>query len=179
MANYNGIKTVVPSRSRLVGAVGRNQKIKEWEVYHRGRRKDWEVEKRSSKEIRWRGHAREQDGSRPLSLSTVHWNTRGPTKVQGRIAGIGLVCLRVFSRSPGWVPYHHYGLARIGNSEVFFVSLSLLSFCFVIIIKYSRAQKGNQASYLHHHPSLFALELNGYSWVTEFLVFLSALTSFF
>jgi len=55
---------------------------------------------------------------------------------------------------PGGVPYYHYGLARIGNSEVFFVSLSLLSFCFVIIIKYSRAQEGNQASYPHHHPSL-------------------------
>jgi len=58
------------------------------------------------------------------------------------------------SRCPGGVPYHHYGAARIGNSEVFFVSLSLLSFCFVIIIKYSRAQKGNQASYPHHYPSL-------------------------
>jgi len=58
------------------------------------------------------------------------------------------------SRCPGGAPYHHYGLARIGNSEVFFVSLSLLSFCFVIIIKYSRAQEGNKASYSHHHLSL-------------------------
>ena len=58
------------------------------------------------------------------------------------------------SRCPGGALYHHYGLARIGNSEVFFVSLSLLSFCFVIIIKYSRAQEGNQASYPHHYPSL-------------------------
>ena len=58
------------------------------------------------------------------------------------------------SRCPGRVLYHHYGLARIGNSEVFFVSLSLLSFCFVIIIKYSRAQEGKRASYPHHHPSL-------------------------
>jgi len=55
---------------------------------------------------------------------------------------------------PGGALYHHYGLARIGNSKVFFISLSLLSFCFVIIIKYSRAQEGNQASYPHHHPSL-------------------------
>jgi len=58
------------------------------------------------------------------------------------------------SQCPRGAPYHHYGLARIGNSEVFFVSLSLLSFCFVIIIKYSREQKGNQSSYPHHHPSL-------------------------
>jgi len=54
----------------------------------------------------------------------------------------------------GGAPYCHYGLARIGNSEVFFVSLSLLSFCFVIIIKYSRAQEEKIIIYPHHHPSL-------------------------
>jgi len=71
----------------------------------------------------------------------------------------------------------NYGLARIGNSEVFFVSLSLLSFCFVIIIKYSRAQE--EKSIIPPSSSLsVALELNGYSWVTEFLVFLSVLASF-
>jgi len=59
------------------------------------------------------------------------------------------------SQCPGGVPYHYYGLARIGNSEVFFVSLSLLSLCFVIIIKYSRTQEGNQVSYPYHHPSLW------------------------
>ena len=56
----------------------------------------------------------------------------------------------------------NYGLARIGNSEVFFVSLSLLSFCFVIIIKYSRAQE--EKSIIPPSSSLsVALELNGYS----------------
>ena len=83
--------------------------------------------------------------------------------MRGRIAGVGLVCLGVFSQSPGEAPYHHYGLARIGNSEVFFVSLSLLSFCFVIIIKYSRAQEGKSSII---SPSSFlsvALELNSYS----------------
>ena len=39
-------------------------------------------------------------------------------------------------------PSHYCGLTMFGNSEVFFVSLSLLSLCFVIIIKYSRAQRG-------------------------------------
>jgi len=97
---------------------------------------------------------REQDSSRPPSLSMVCRNAQGPTIVRGRVAGVGLGCSGVVSRCPGGVPYHHYGLARIGNSEVFFVSLSLLSFCFVIIIKYSRAQEGNQVSYSHHHPSL-------------------------
>jgi len=85
---------------------------------------------------------REQDGSRPPSLSTVRRDAQGPTIVQGGIAGVGLGYLGVVSRCPGGVLYHHYGLVRIGNSEVFFVLLSLLSLCFVIIIKYSRAQKG-------------------------------------
>jgi len=97
---------------------------------------------------------RKQDGSRPPSLSMVRRNTQGPTIVQGRVARVGLGCSGAVSRCLGEAPYHHYGLARIGNSEVFFVSLSLLSFCFVIIIKYSRAQEGNQASYPHHHPFL-------------------------
>ena len=42
-------------------------------------------------------------------------------------------CRGRVSRCLGGAPYHHYGVARIGNSEVFFVSLSLLSFCFVIL----------------------------------------------
>jgi len=63
-------------------------------------------------------------------------------------------CSGAVSRCLEGAPYHHYGLTRIGNSEVFFVSLSLLAFCFVIIIKYSRAQEGNQESYPHHHSSL-------------------------
>jgi len=74
--------------------------------------------------------------------------------MQGRVAGVGLGCSGVVSQCSGGAPYHHYSLARIGNSEVFFVSLSLLSLCFVIIIKYSRAQEGSQESYPHHHPSL-------------------------
>jgi len=74
--------------------------------------------------------------------------------VRERVPGVELECQGAVSQCPEGMPYHHYSLARIGNSEVFFVSLSLLSFCFVIIIKYSRAQKGNQASYPHHHPSL-------------------------
>jgi len=40
------------------------------------------------------------------------------------------------------VPPHHIGLTMFGNLEVFFISLSLLSHCFVILIKYSGAQKG-------------------------------------
>jgi len=148
MANYNEIKRAILSRRHLVVTVGRSQQVEEWEVHHRGKRKDREAEKRSSKEVRWRERVQEQDGLRPPSLSTIRWNVQGPIIVRGRVVGVGLVGVW------GGAPYHHYGLARIGNSEVFFVLLSLLSFCFVIIIKYSRAQEGNQASYPHHHPSL-------------------------
>ena len=74
---------------------------------------------------------------------------KGPTIVRGRVARVGLGCSGAVSWCPGGAPYHHYSLARIGNSEVFFVSLSLLSFCFVIIIKYSRAQRGKNK---HHTP---------------------------
>jgi len=41
------------------------------------------------------------------------------------------------------VPPHQFELTMFGNSEVFFVLRSLLSYCFVILIKYSRAQKEN------------------------------------
>jgi len=123
-------------------------------MHRRGKRKNWEAEERSSREIRRRECAQEQDSSRPPSLSTVRRGAQGLTIVRGRVSGVGLECQGAVSRCLGGAPYHHYGLARIGNSEIFFVSLSLLSFCFVIIIKYSRAQKGNKASYPYHHPSL-------------------------
>ena len=59
-------------------------------------------------------------------------------------------------------PSHHCSLTMFGNSEVFFVSLSLLSLCFVIIIRYSRAQRG-KTSIIPPSPSLsVALGLNGY-----------------
>jgi len=82
--------------------------------------------------------------------------------VRVRVPGIGLEGQGAVSQCLGGVPYHYCSLARIRNLEVFFVSLSLLSFCFVIIIKYSRAQKGTQASHSHHHPLSVALKLNGY-----------------
>jgi len=34
---------------------------------------------------------------------------------------------------------HYFGLTMFGNLEVFFVLVFLLSYCFVILIKYSRA----------------------------------------
>jgi len=52
MANYSGIKKVAPLQRCLVVAVEGNRRVEEGEVNHRGRRKDREAEKRSSKEIR-------------------------------------------------------------------------------------------------------------------------------
>ena len=49
-----------------------------------------------------------------------------------------------------------------GNLEVFFVSLSLLSLGFVIIIKYSRAQRETQAIIPPSSSLSVALELNDY-----------------
>ena len=73
-------------------------------------------------------------------------------------------------------PSHHCSLTMFGNSEIFFVLLSLLSLCFVIIIRYSRAQRG-KTSIIPPSPSLsVALGLNGYFGV--FLVFLSVLFYF-
>jgi len=120
----------------------------------RGKRKNWEAEERSSRKIKQRKRVREQDGSRPLSLPTICQEAQGLTIVRGRVPGVGLEWQGVVSQCSGGTPYHHCSLTRIGNLEVFFVSLSLLSLCFVIIIKYSWAQKGTQSSYPHHHPSL-------------------------
>jgi len=61
---------------------------------------------------------REQDGSRPLSLSTVCQDAQGPTIVQGRVVGVGLGYSGAVSQCLGGAPYHHYSVARIGNSEV-------------------------------------------------------------
>jgi len=82
--------------------------------------------------------------------------------VQGRVTGVGSGYSGAVSWCSGGALHHHYGLTRIGNWEVFFVSLSLLFFCFVIIIKYSRAQEGNQESYPPPSSLSVALELNGH-----------------
>jgi len=69
----------------------------------------------------------------------VHQEAQDPTIVQGRVPRVGLGGWGMVSQCLEGMLSHHCGLAMFGNSEVFFVSLSLLSLCFVIIIKYSRA----------------------------------------
>ena len=62
----------------------------------------------------------------------------------------------------GEVLSYHFPLTIFGNLEVFFVFFLLLYHCFVILIKYSRTQKGKKDTL----PSIvflaIALELKGY-----------------
>jgi len=78
-------------------------------------------------------------------MAALRWEPTHVTKHTSSV--IPLQCL-------GGAPSYYCSLAMFGNLEVFFVSLSLLSLCFVIIIKYSRAQKGTQVSYPHPLPFL-------------------------
>jgi len=57
---------------------------------------------------------------------------------------------------------HYISLAMFGNLEVFFVSLSLLCLCFVIMIKHSRAQRETKSIISPSSSLSVALELNGY-----------------
>jgi len=52
MANYSGIKKIAPSRRCLIVAVGGKRRVEEGEVNHRRRRRDREIGKRNSKEVR-------------------------------------------------------------------------------------------------------------------------------
>ena len=56
---------------------------------------------------------------------------------------------------------HYFTLTIFRNLGVFFVSFLLLYYCFVILITYSRAQRGKKLSPAIISPSV-ALELNGY-----------------
>jgi len=74
--------------------------------------------------------------------------------VQERTPGVGLEEWEVVTKCLGEVLPHQVGLTIFGNLEVFFVSFSLLSCCFVILRKYSRTQKGTQALSPYHHSFL-------------------------
>ena len=81
---------------------------------------------------------------RLLPPSTAHQEAQELPIMQGKIPGVGLEEQGVVTKHLGEVLPHYISLAMFGNLEVFFVSLYLLSHCFVILIKYSRAQKGTQ-----------------------------------
>ena len=58
--------------------------------------------------------------------------------MQRQISEVGLEEQGVVAKCLEKVLSHHFGLTIFGNLEVFFVSFSLLSYYFVILIKYSR-----------------------------------------
>jgi len=91
----------------------------------------------------------------PSKGSRVDHRTEKNSRSRVRGSGSGHL---VFGKTSS----HHCGLTMFGNSEVFFVSLSLLSLCFVIIIKYSRTQRGTQELILPSLSLSVTLELNGY-----------------
>jgi len=67
----------------------------------------------------------------------------------------------VVAKWSGEVPSHYFPLTIFGNLVVFFVSFLLLYHCFVILIKYSRAQREKRLLPPIISPSV-ALELKGY-----------------
>jgi len=67
----------------------------------------------------------------------------------------------VVAKWSGEVPSHHFTLTIFGKLRFFFVSFLLLYHCFVILIKYSRAQRGRGLSPPIISPSV-TLELKGY-----------------
>ena len=69
--------------------------------------------------------------------------------------------MTVVAKWSGEVPSHYFPLTIFGNLVVFFVSFLLLYHCFVILIKYSRAQREKGLSPPIISPSV-ALELKGY-----------------
>jgi len=67
----------------------------------------------------------------------------------------------VVAKWSGEVLSHYFTLTIFGNLKVFFVSFLLLYHCFVILIKYSRAQRGKRLLPPIISPSV-VLELKGY-----------------
>jgi len=95
-------------------------------------------------------------------LPIAQQRAQEPSIVQRRIPGVELEEWGVAAKCSGEVLSYPFSLTMFGNLEVFFVSLSLLSYGFVILIKYSRGQK-EKRSIIPPLSSLFvARELNSY-----------------
>jgi len=101
-------------------------------------------------EIWWRQCAQEQDNSRSLSLSTAYKKTWGPLIIQRKTPGVRLEEWGIVAKWLKEVPSYYFTLTIFGDLEVFFVSFLLLYYCFVILIKYSRAQKGQKNTFPYY-----------------------------
>jgi len=79
----------------------------------------------------------------------AHQKARELSIVKRRTLGVGLEEWEAVAKWSGEVLSYHFTLTIFGNLEVFFVSFLLLYHCFVILIKYSRAQRGKEYSSSH------------------------------
>jgi len=128
--------------------------LKETRRYRRNSRKARKVRKRGKRGDWWRWHAWEQNGSRLPPLFMTYQKAQELSLVQRRIPGVGLEEQRVVVKWSEEMLAYHSALTIFGSSGSFLCLFFLLLYlCFVILIKYSRIQKGNQE--LHsHYPSL-------------------------
>ena len=102
-------------------------------------KKSRKVRKRGRREVWWKQYTQGQDNSRPLPFSMAQQEAWEISIVWRRILEVGLEKQKVVAKYSRKMLSYYFGLTMFGNLEVFFVSLSLLSYCFVILIKYSRA----------------------------------------
>ena len=133
MANYSKNKKAESSQELHCNYNRRRLELRGVSRCRRDSEKTRKVGKRDRKKVWWRQCTWEQDDSRSLPLSTVHEKAWEPFIAQRRIPGVGLEEQGVVTKCSGEVLPHHFGLTIFGNLEVFFVSFSLVSHCFVIL----------------------------------------------
>jgi len=100
----------------------------------------------------------------------AHQKAWEPSIVERRTLGVGLEEWGAVSKWSGEVLSHHFTLTIFGNLEVFFVSFLLLYHCFVILIKYSRAQRGKKHSSPHRLSLCCSRAERLFEWFEVFLL---------
>ena len=111
--------------------------------------------------------------ARRLKIATSHYSpAKGSraTHCLERTPGVGLEEWGVVAKWSGEVPSHHFTLTIFGKLRFFFVSFLLLCHCFVILIKYSRTQKGQKYSFLHHLSLYCSKAKRLFEWFEVFLL---------
>ena len=88
---------------------------------------------------------------------------------RGEPLGVGLEEWGVIAKWLEEVPSHYFPLTIFGNLGVFFVSFLLLYHCFVILIKYSRAQRGKD-SFPHYLSFCCSRAERLFEWFEVFLL---------
>jgi len=154
MANYSKIKRAEPLQSRLAMAVEGSRKSKKWEYIGEVKRRTGKLRREAVRRLD-KGNTFESKTAQDRYLCLWPFKRlKVQLSCEDEFQRVGLEEQRAISCVRARVLSHHCGLTMFGNSEVFFVSLALLFLCFVIIIKYSRAQRRTQASDPYSYPSL-------------------------